>query len=113
MRLAAEELFHRLELLVRDGDGEDVLLEEPAALRPDQDAAAAGRAQVLRLQILLEPGHLAAHCDAPPHAAEGPGLAAREVRMRVGAESAHVPPLGALGPEEHPAPPQLPNKSFL
>jgi len=66
-----------------------------------EHSAAARRTQVLRLQVLVEPGEIAAHRDVPARRAEAPGFPAREVRVRVGAEGGDVPALGGVGAEEH------------
>src|SRR3954463_4358944 len=95
----SEQLAHFLEAIVRNRDREHVLLDQPAAAVAHQHAATPGRAEIRRLEILLEPGEVAADGDPPADAAERPRFSLREVRVRVGPERLDVPSLGAVGAE--------------
>src|SRR5258708_37262350 len=66
-RRALEQLADRLEAVVGDGDREHVLRDPPPLRAAHQNAAAARRTEVLRFEVLLEPGDVAADCDAAAH----------------------------------------------
>src|SRR5471032_3191870 len=98
--LLRENGFDGGELVVGDGDGQDVMLEEPVAVAEDEDAAAAGRAQVCGFEVFFEPGQVAADGDAAVYTFEAPRLAFGEMRLRVGLKGSLVPALGCVGAQE-------------
>ena len=100
LALFFEQLFDGLEALVGHGDRQHVLLDLPGAADVAENAAAARGAEVLRLELLVEPAELARAGHVPPHAAEAPRLALGEVWVRVGAEGGRVPALGRVGADE-------------
>src|SRR5260370_23376558 len=101
-RRALQQLADRLEAVLGDGDQKHVLRDPPPLRAAHQHAAAARRTEVLRFEVLLEPGDVAADGDAAAHPAKRPGLALGEVRARVVAKGFHVPALGRVGAEEDP-----------
>lgn len=99
--MPGEHRLYRVEALVRHRDREVVLQDLPVAVALGEHAAAARRAEPDGVQVFVEVRELGAvDRDVATCRAERPGLASREVRVRVGGKRGLGPTLGRVGAEE-------------